>query len=183
MALTKAALDKLFIGCSEIALAPVGTLTATSFDSADVIYTVKDSISFTQAAPTKTEVNVDQFDAPIAATYAKGEFGIEGNIPSIAKEILEYFFNKNVPTTPVDITGFEFETGIDLDVKVVKAMVKITNKDKTAAIVIPNCEFVANFAGDASNNTSPLAVHFMATPLANLTAGVGGTVLFYGKAA
>ena len=62
-------------------------------------------------------------------------------------------------------------------------MVKITNKDKTAAIVIPNCEFVANFAGDASNNTSPLAVHFMATPLANLTAGAGGTVLFYGKAA
>lgn len=182
MAITKAALDKLFIGCAEIALAPIGTLTATTFDNADVIYTVKDSLSFTQNAPTKGEVNVDQFDAPIAATYEKGEFSIEGDTPSIAKEVLTYFFNENNPTTPVDITGFKFETGIDLDVKVVRAMVKLTNKEKTAAIVIPNCEFVANMAGESSNNTKPLSIHFTATPLANLTAGEGGTVLFYGKA-
>lgn len=183
--LTKSALElkNQFVGCSQIALAPIAALTAITFDDVDVIYTLKDSITFNHTAPTKTEINVDQFDDAIRATYEKGEFSIEGDIPSVAEEILNYFFETNDPTVPVDITGFEYKTGIDLNVKVVRAMVKITNKDNTAAIVIPNCEFVVNFSGDSSNNSNPLAVHFTATPMANLTAGAGGTVLFYGKAA
>ncbi len=181
--LTTAALGKLFLGCSKIKLAPVGALTATTFDSADEIFTTKDSISISQGSPTKTEIKVDQFDSPIASTYEKGDFTISATLPTIAKEILEYFFKDNDPTTPVNITGFTYNTGVDLDVKIITCQMLLISKDGTASIVIPKCEIVANFNGDGSNNTAPLSIQLTCTPIANLTSGTGGTVLFYGKTA
>ena len=175
--LTKAVLDKVFIGISKIQLAPVGTLAATTFDNADEIFTVKDSVSFSQAQPTKTEIKVDQFSAPIAATYEAGEFTITGNIPSVAKEILKYFFNVNA-TEPANITGFSKGTAIDLTNKIVNAMVKITNSTGDMAIVIPRCEFVANLDW-SSTSTTPMATMFTATPKIN-TDGKGD-VLFFEK--
>jgi len=175
--LTKAALDKVFVGISKIQLAPVAALAATSFDSADEIFTVKDSVSFTQAQPSKTEIKVDQFSAPIAATYESGEFGITGNIPSVAKEILSYFFKTNAATNPT-LTGFSKSTAVDLENKIINAMVKITNADGSMAIVIPRCEFIANFDW-SSTSSNAFAVQFSATPKINPDGK--GDVLFYEK--
>lgn len=175
--LTKAALDKVFVGISKIQLAPVGTLAATTFDSADEIYTVKDSVSFSQAQPSKTEIKVDQFSAPIAAIYEAGDFSVTGSIPSIAKEILQYFFKTNAATNP-SITGYTKSTAIDLENKIVNAMVKITSADGTMAIVIPRCEFIANFDW-SSTSSNAFAVAFTATPKINPEGK--GDVLFYEK--
>lgn len=175
--LTKAALDKVFLGISKIQLAPVGELKATTFDLADEIFTVKDSVSFSQAQPTKTEIKVDQLSAAIAATYESGEFTISGNIPSVAKEILQYFFKVNA-TAPVAITGFTSGTGVDLQDKIITAMVKITNSTGDRAIVIPRCEFIANFDW-SSTSSSPLATMFTATPKLNPEGK--GDVIFYEK--
>lgn len=175
--LTKEALDKVFVGISKIQLAPIGTLAITSFDDADEIFTVKDSVSFSQAQPTKTEINVDQFTAPIAATYEQGEFTITGNIPSVAKEILEYFFSVNAATPPL-ITGFTEGTAVDLNQKIVNAMVKITNNAGDMAIVIPRCEFICNFDW-SSTSTTAFATMFTATPKINPDGT--GDVLFYQK--
>ena len=175
--LTKAALDKVFIGISKIQLAPVAALTTTTFDNVDEIYTVKDSVNFSQAQPSKTEIKVDQFSAPISATYDSGEFTITGNIPSIAKEILQYFFKTNAAATTA-ITGFSKSTAIDLENKVINAMVKITNAAGDMAIVIPRCEFIANFDW-SSTSSSAFAVGFTATPKVN--PDNKGDVLFYEK--
>lgn len=175
--LTKAALDKIFLGISKIELAPIGNLTATTFDSADEIFTVKDSVSFSQAQPSKTEIKVDQFSAPVAATYEAGEFTITGNIPSVAKEILQYFMSVNA-TAPTNITGFTKGVGIDLNNKIVNAQIKITNSAGDMAVVIPRCEFIANL--DWSNTSSQaMAVMFTATPKINPSGK--GDVLFYEK--
>lgn len=175
--LTKAALDKVFVGISKIQLAPVGALAATTFDNADEIFTVKDSLNFSQAQPSKTEIKVDQFSAPIAATYEAGEFSLTGSIPSIAKEILAYFFKTNA-ATPTPITGFSKSTAIDLENKVINAMVKITNAAGDMAIVIPRCEFIANFDW-SSTSSNAFAVAFTATPKVN--PDNKGDVLFYEK--
>lgn len=175
--LTKAALDKVFVGISKIQLAPIAEIQESTFDDVDEVFTVKDSVSFSQAQPTKTEIKVDQFSAPIAATYEAGEFTITGNIPSVAKEILQYFYavNSNVP---VNITGFSKATAVDLQNKIVNAMLKITNAEGNMAIVIPRCEFIANF--DWSNTSSQaLATAFTATPKINPDGK--GDVLFYEK--
>lgn len=175
--LTKAALDKVFLGISKIQLAPVGALAATSFDSSDEIFTVKDSVNFSQAQPSKTEIKVDQLSAPIAATYEAGEFSITGSIPSVAKEILQYFFKTNAATNPA-ITGFTKSTAIDFQNKIVNAMVKITNSAGDMAIVIPRCEFIANFDW-SSTSSNAFAVAFTATPKINPENK--GDVLFYEK--
>lgn len=177
MALTKAVLDKVFVGISKIQLASVGTLAATTFDTADEIFTVKDSVSFSQAQPSKTEIKVDQFSAPIAATYEAGEFTITGSIPSVAKEILQYFFKTNAAANP-NITGFSKSTAVDLENKVINAMVKITNADGNMAVVIPRCEFIANFDW-SSTSSNAFAVAFTATPKINPDGK--GDVLFYEK--
>ncbi|PXV62378.1 hypothetical protein CLV62_12067 [Dysgonomonas alginatilytica] len=175
--LTKAALDKVFIGISKIQLSPVGALATTTFDNADEIYTVKDSVSFSQAQPSKTEIKVDQMSSAIACTYDSGEFTITGKIPSIAKEILSYFFKTNAAAiTP--ITGFTKSTAVDLENKVINVMVKITNAAGDMAIVIPRCEFIANFDW-TSTSSSAFAVSFTATPKAN--PDNKGDVLFYEK--
>ena len=175
--LTKAALDRVFVGISRIQLAPIGTLTDTSFDNSDEIFTVKDSVTFSQAQPSKTEIKVDQFSAPIAATYESGEFTLTGSIPSVAKEILSYFFKTN-PSTPVKITGFSNSTAIDLENKIINAMVKITNAAGDMALVIPRCEFIANFDW-SSTSSNAFAVAFTATPKVN--PDNKGDVLFYEK--
>lgn len=173
--LTKAALDKVFVGISKIELAPIAPITATTFDDADQIFTVRDSVSFSQAQPTKTEINVDQFSAPIAATYEAGEFTITGNIPSVAKAVLQYFFKVNATAAPA-ITGFAAGTAIDLENKIVNAMVKITNQAGTMAIVIPRCEFIANFDW-SSTSTTALATAFTATPKVN-PSGTGEILVY-----
>lgn len=175
--LSKQAFDKVFVGIASIQLAPTGVLAITTFDNADEIFTVKDSVSFSQGQPTKTEILVDQFSAPIAATYEAGEFTITGNIPSVAKEILEYFFEKNAATPPV-ITGFTSGTAIDLTNKVINAMMKITSQDRQLAVVIPNCEFICNINWDTTSS-SPMAVQFTATPKINPNGT--GDVLFFEK--
>lgn len=173
--LTKAALDKVFVGISKIQLAPIGTLTATTFDNADEIFTVKDSVTFSQAQPSKTEIKVDQFSAPVAAIYEAGEFTLTGQIPSIAKEILKYFFSVNGTAAPA-ITGFKAGTAVDLEDKTIEAMVKITNASGTMAIVIPKCEFIANFDW-SSTSSNAMAVAFTATPKVNPNGT--GDILFY----
>lgn len=173
--LTKAALDKVFVGISKIQLAPIGALTATTFDACDEIYTVKDSVSFSQAQPSKTEIKVDQLSSAIACLYEAGEFSITGSIPSIAKEILSYFFQVN-GTAALAITGFKAGTGVDLENKIIEAMVKITNNAGNMAIVIPKCEFIANFDW-SSTSSNALAVAFSATP--KLNPDGKGDILFY----
>ena len=144
--LTQAYLAKVFKGISKISIVDISeTWAADIFDDADELFTTRDSVSFSQAQPSKTEILIDQKTAPIAATYEPGEFTITAAIPSVAKEVLEYFFTKNTATTPyANITGFTKQSAIDLNMKVIDARLKIVSDNGKMAIVIPACEIISN---------------------------------------
>lgn len=163
--LNKEMLDTVMMGIASIKLTKqTGTLTATTFDDADEIFTTRDSLSITQSAPTKTEIKVDQFDTAIAVAYEPGEFTITGQIPSVAKELLDYFFETT--GSPTAITGYKSATGVEAKTKPVSATMLIESQDKSAGIVFMNTEFVANFAWD-STSTTLLRIEFTATVKAN----------------
>lgn len=174
--LTKAMLDKVYKGISSIHITEVKPITATMFDGADELFTLKDSVSFSQSEPSKTEINVDQFSAPIAATYDAGEFTISAVVPSVAKEVLEYFYTKNAATiTP--ITGFTTGTAIDLTSKVVNVSLKMVNDSGDMAIVIPNCEIIANMDW-SDTSSSAFGQALTITPKVN-PAGKGDVLFYY----
>lgn len=176
--LTQAYLNKVFKGISKISIVPASTaMSATVFDDADELFTVKNSVSFSQAQPSKTEILVDQRTAPIAATYEPGEFTITASIPSVAKEVLEYFFTKNESETPYEnLTGFSKQTAIDLNMKVIDARLQIVNDSGTMAIVIPMSEIIGNLDW-SDTSSSALSTAITITPKVN-SEGKGDILVF-----
>lgn len=164
--LDKEQLSSLIGGISKIKLvSQTGTVTATMFDDADEIYTVRDSVSIEQSEPSKTEIKVDQMDSAIAAFYEPGDFTITGQIPSMAKDVLDYFFETN-STAASAITGYGAGTGLEVSSKKVKATMLIESADKQMAVAFMNVEFVARFSW-SSTSTSLMNISFTATVLAN----------------
>ena len=164
--LTKEQLNSLMGGISKIKLIPqTGTVAATMFDTANEIYTIRDSVNIKQAEPSKTEIKIDQADTAIAAFYEPGDFTITGQIPSVAKEILDYFFETNSTATAA-ITGHGAGTGLEVSSKKVKATMLIESGDKQMAVAFMNVEFVARFSW-SNTSSSLLNISFTATVLSN----------------
>ncbi len=178
--LTESVLQDVMTGIAKIKLVPVGKIIATTFDEADEIFTVKDSVNVSQTAPTKNEVKIDQRETAIAVTYESGEFTITGQIPSMAEPLLKYFYNTTA-TAPIAITGYNAGVGVKLDRKSVKAMLYI-EAQSGQALIITNCEFVTNIMWD-STSTTPLRLEFTATALTALGGDNGeeAEVIFYPK--
>lgn len=152
-------------GIAEVAIAEIGKVTADTAWT-ELFYTLKDSMTITQAAPTKTEVKVDQKSAAIAVTYESGDFTIEFDVPDISKEILTTFFTVgNTDFAPTDETA----TALNLDNKITKKMVQITF-ESGHKIIFTNGEMVPNFDG-STLSTNPLNVHVTLTA----KAAIGGT--------
>lgn len=144
-------------GIAMVSVAPIGKLAAATAWS-ELFYTLKDSMTITQATPTKTEIKVDQKSAAIAVTYESGDFTVEFDIPDIAQEVLETFFTKG--TTEYAPTGGT-AVPITLDNNIIKKMVSIKFQSGHE-LIFTNAEMVANFDG-ATLSTNPLNVHVTLT--------------------
>lgn len=144
-------------GIAMVSVAPVAKVT-TSTAWSEMFYTLKDSMTITQATPTKTEIKVDQKTAAIAVTYESGDFTVEFDIPDIAKEVLELFFTKgDTEYAPTGGTA----TAISLDNNIIKKMVSVKFQSGHE-VIFTNAEMVANFDG-SSLSTNPLNIHVTLT--------------------
>lgn len=152
-------------GIAKVSLAPIGKVTASTAWE-ELFYTLRDSVSITQAAPTKTEINVDQTSTAVAVTYEYGEFTVEMDVPDIAGDIIKAFFKMD--TTDYAPAGAKAHA-IKLDTNIVKKMVKI-GFTSGQEIIFTNAEMVANFDGSGLS-TSALNIHLTITA----KAAVGGT--------
>lgn len=144
-------------GIAMVSVADVGKIAAAT-EWKELFYTLKDSMTITQATPTKTEVKVDQKSAAIAVTYESGDFTVEFDIPDIAQEVLTLFFTKG--TTEYAPAGGK-ATAISLDNSIVKKMVSIKFQSGHE-MIFTNAEMVANFDG-STLSTNPLNVHVTLT--------------------
>jgi len=127
----------------------VGTVWTETF------YTLRDSVSVSQAEPTKAEILVDQLDAPIYLNYTDGDFTVTGTIPNTATAVLALIYNTT--TAPYAPAGYTAQ-GINTNIKVVNKMWQITF-DSGQVIIITNGDFVANLDG-SSLKTNALSHKF-----------------------
>ena len=116
----------------------VGTTWAEGF------YTLKDSVSISQAEPTKSEIKVDQLDAPVYLSYDAGEFTVTGTIPDVSPTVMELLYNKvTAPYAPAGFTA----VGVKTTTKVLNKMWKI-DFASGASIIITNGNLIAALNGD-----------------------------------
>lgn len=165
-------------GIAAISMAPMAKLTASTSWS-EKFYTLKDTVSITQDPPTKNEIKVDQLANAVAVSYESGNFTIEFDIPDIAKELIQEFYN-SVETAPVAPTDME-ALGLKLDNKITKTMLKI-DFASGQSIIIPNCEMVPSMTA-SSLSTSPFNIHITATALAAIggASNEAADVIFFYK--
>ncbi|MEF9922972.1 MAG: hypothetical protein RR854_00160 [Muribaculaceae bacterium] len=168
-------------GIAALSMAPMAKLSATTLWS-EKFYTLKDTVSITQDPPTKNEIKVDQKSNAVAVSYESGNFTIEFDIPDIAKELIQEFYD-SVKTAPVAPSDTEV-LGIKLDNKITKTMLKI-DFASGQSLIIPNCEMVPSMAASGLS-TSPVNIHITATALAAIggaTNEEADVIFFYKKKA
>lgn len=176
--LTKSMLEDLHKGMAAISLVayPKGGVDFDTLDfkSADQIFTIKDSFNLTPSDSSTEEIKIDQRDEVIDTTVTKGEWTMTGNIPSVATELLEYFFTKG--QTIASLIGQDGDTyagaGFFSEAKEVICSVLIESASKKTAIAFARVKFVVNGITIEGTDT-PSYLAFTGSVLANTMAGKG----------
>lgn len=88
--------------------------TALSFADAEQIFTLKNSLSIAPADAEVNKIQIDQLDEVIDEEVNFGDYIINGNIPSIAQALLDYFFNVGASSISQMVSG---DTGLTYDGK------------------------------------------------------------------
>lgn len=88
--------------------------TALSFADADQIFTLKNSLNIAPADAEVNKIQIDQLDEVIDEEVNFGDYIINGNIPSIAQALLDYFFNVGASGISQMVSG---DTGLTYDGK------------------------------------------------------------------
>lgn len=176
--LTHSMLEDLHRGCASIKLLAVPSggsvdFTSLSFASADEIFTLKDTFQITQDDPSTDEIKIDQGDETIDMDVTTGELKLQGDIPSVAVELLAYFFDKGQASASVTAATGDSYTGAGFfkTPKEVIASVLVVSASKKTAVAFARVKLVASLTQDSTSD--PLCVRFAGTVLGNLKSGEG----------
>ena len=151
--LTKAMLDDLHKGNAAISLLPYKAggveISGLDFSEADQLFTEQDSFTLSPADPSTNAFRVDQYDEIIDFDFENGDYTINGNIPSWATEVFDYFFDAGSETIAEDtaITGQEgtkYAGKGYKEVKEVEVSVLVESKSKKTAIALGHVKIVVN---------------------------------------
>lgn len=177
--LTKAMLADLMKGNASISLleCPANgevTFANLDFDTADQIFSVKDSFTITPADVSQTNLQIDQMDEIIDTVFEEGDYVMNANIPSMATAVMDYFFNSGA--TISQLKGQDGTTTYDgkgyAERKEKYASVLIESASKNTAICFARVRVTVNPPA-RDNNTDPAYLKFTGTIVANLKAGQG----------
>lgn len=166
--LSHALLAKLFKGNAAISLLPYKTSGVTwnglSFSGADQIYTIRDSFQISQADGSTSEIKIDQMDETIDTVTEKGEWTFNGNIPTIAKEILEVFYTagktisqSNAVVGQDGTTQYQGESFF-AEPKEVYATMLVENAAKNLAIAFAKVKMTVGLSKDDASNPAYLSL-------------------------
>lgn len=173
--LTKAMLDDLHKGNAAISILPYTSggvnLAGLDFTGADQIFTVQDSFTLSPEDGDTTDFKVDQYDETIDFDFDEGSWTINGNIPSIATAVLDYFFEagETISGDGSTVTGQEgtVYSGKGYNAaKMVEASVLVESKSKKTAIVIGHVKIVVNPPA-IDDHSTPAYLGFVGYVLAN----------------
>lgn len=172
--LTHAMLDDLHIGNACLSLKPytpggVDITTAMSFADAEKIYTLEGTFNLETDDPSSTDIRIDQHQEVIDVQIDKGgNWRMTGNIPSIAKELLSYFFTDGSDTAT--ITGGETATYVGKGFMATPETIEVTvlaeSESKNTAILFPHVKMIVS-KPKKDDNSNPAYLTFTGFILPN----------------
>lgn len=180
--LTHAMLDDLHIGnaCLSLLAYPAGGLDITAgvdFSAADKIYTLEGTFNLECDDPSSSDIKIDQHQEVIDVQLDKGgNWRMTGNIPSVAVELLEYFFTEGqtiAAGTAVSKTGVKGGEGTYYTGKgflaspeIIEVSVLAESESKNTAILFPHVKMIVS-KPKKDDNANPAYLSFVGFVLPN----------------
>jgi len=180
--LTHAMLDDLHIGNACLSLlaysaSGVDITNGLDFSGADQIYTLEGSFNLECDDPSSTDIKIDQHQEVIDVQIDKaGNWRMTGNIPSISKELLDYFYPAGASiaagtaSSPKGVTGAEgnFYTGEGFlaTPETVEVTILAESESKNTAILFPHVKMIVS-KPKKDDNTNPAYLSFVGYILPN----------------
>lgn len=180
--LTHAMLDDLHIGNASLSLLPysssgVDITSGLDFSSADQIFTLEGTFNLTSDDPTSNDIRIDQHQEVIDTQIEKGgNWQMTGNIPSVAAELLGYFYDAGATiaagsvSTPTGVKGAEgtYYTGKGFmaSPNEVEVTILAESESKNTAILFPHVKLIVS-KPKKDDNTNPAYLSFLGYILPN----------------
>lgn len=163
---SKAELKDVFIGLSQILVVKGGiTDFATVSPELDLPVTV-DSLTLSMGEATLNRVKVHGLQADWAVTTTAGEFEFSCTIPSVHKELIEYFFGEANTITASTVNGVDYR-GFSMTVKNVSRDLGIVlvNEGEDKAVLFKKMTVTPSLAFE-NGSTTPLGINLTGTMVA-----------------
>lgn len=180
--LTHAMLNDLHIGNASLSLLPysstgVDITSGLDFSAADQIFTLEGTFNLTSDDPSSNDIRIDQHQEVIDTQIEKGgNWQMTGNIPSVAAELLGYFYDAGATIAagtaqaPKGVKGAEgtFYTGKGFmaSPNEVEVTILAESESKNTAILFPHVKLIVS-KPKKDDNTNPAYLSFLGYILPN----------------
>lgn len=180
--LTHAMLDDLHIGNASLSLLPysstgVDITSGLDFSAADQIFTLEGTFNLTSDDPSSNDIRIDQHQEVIDTQIEKGgNWQMTGNIPSVAAELLGYFYDAGATisagtvSSPTGVKGAEgtYYTGKGFmaSPNEVEVTILAESESKNTAILFPHVKLIVS-KPKKDDNTNPAYLSFLGYILPN----------------
>lgn len=167
------ALSKLMKGNASIRMIDYvdGVYANMDFTDADLIFSLKDSLSIEQETPTVEETKITQGDVTIDIDVDAGAITFAANYPTTAVEAFEKFFKKGKDTT-LSLGGKTYTgAGFFNTPKETEKSVAFQSQDESQAISFARAKVVAAFKN--TDEGQPAYLELTGRVLTNLAEGEG----------
>ena len=150
--LKKAMLEDLHKGCASVSIIPYTDggvdFQSLSFQDADQIFTLSGSLTLSPSDAETNPIKIDQLDETIDFDMNEGDWQVNGNIPSIAEDVLAYFYESGTEiSTGKEVTGPDGSkyTGKGFGkAKFVEVSMLLTSESKKTAIALARVKMAVN---------------------------------------
>ena len=174
--LTHAMLDDLHIGNASLSLlaydASKSSLASLDFTGSDQLYTLEGSLNLSADDPSSTDIRIDQHQEVIDTQIEKGgNWRITGNVPSIASDLLKYFFTEGAGGGAVSgVKGYAGDSysgsAFLATPEAVEVSILVESESKNTAILIPHVKMIVSKPKKDDNN-NPAYLSFVGFILPN----------------
>lgn len=180
--LTHAMLDDLHIGNASLSLLPynaagVDITSGLDFTGADQIFTLEGTFNLESDDPSSTDIKIDQHQEVIDTSIDKGgNWRMTGNIPSIAQELLDYFY---VAGAAIEAGTLASKTGVKgaegayytgkgfmATPETIEVTILAESESKNTAILFPHVKMIVS-KPKKDDNDNPAYLSFVGFVLPN----------------
>ena len=162
----KSQLKDVFIGISQVMLKKGGISDFASVEPEYEVPVTVDTLTLSMGEPTLNRVKVHGLQSDWAVTTTPGEFEFSCTIPSIAEELINYFFGEANKISSADVNGVVYK-GFSFSAKNVSRDfgLILVNEGEDKAVLFKKMTVTPSLAFE-NGSTTPIGINLTGTMVA-----------------